>query len=164
MPAHDAFLARPGLPGALGALMDETARASEEFCSLIESLPSERFRRERPSADPDTTSIRAICIHAVGAAHRYADYIRKARGLPYTDRFQLDPERVLSPADVRPLLAEALRYTEEAVEGLHEARDEEVAAITFQVRWGPIFDIEMILEHGIVHLLRHRRQVERWEA
>ena len=42
--------------------------------------------------------------------------------------------------------------------------DEAVAAITFPVRWGPIYDPEMILEHAIVHLLRHRRQIERWPA
>jgi hypothetical protein len=162
MSAPDPFLAHPGLSGALGALMDETARAAEEFCRLIESLPSERFMRERPSDDPDTISIRAICIHAIGAAHRYADYILQARGLPFVDRFQLDPARVASPLDVRPLLVEALGYTERALEGLYDAPDEEVARLTFTVRWGPTYDPEMILEHGIVHLLRHRRQVERW--
>ena len=36
--------------------------------------------------------------------------------------------------------------------------------VQFQVRWGPVYDPEMILEHGIVHLLRHRRQLERWRA
>jgi uncharacterized damage-inducible protein DinB len=158
------FLARPGLPGAFGAIMDETARAAESFCAVIESLPDERFLRERPGADPDTGSIRAICAHAIGAAHRYADYIRKARGLPYVERFELQPDRVAAPASVRPLLIEALRYTEEALEGLYDAPDEEAAAITFPVRWGPTYDPEMILEHGIVHLLRHRRQVERWGA
>jgi hypothetical protein len=161
MSDHATFLNNPDRPGAFGALMGETARAAEEFCNRIESISPEEFRRERPSDDPDTSSVRAICIHAVGAAHRYADYIRKARGLPYTDAFRLDPDRLQVPAHVRPLLAEALKYTEGAIENFP---DDQVAGLTFQVRWGPTYDTEMILEHGIVHLLRHRRQVERWSG
>jgi hypothetical protein len=159
MTERSTILNNPDRPGAFGALMDETARAAADLCRLVESLAPAEFLRERSSDDPDTISIRAICGHAIGAARRYADYIRKARGLPFEEKFTLDPARLQSPADVRPLLAEALRYTEGAIE---DFPDEEVAGLTFQVRWGPTYDTEMILEHGIVHLLRHRRQIERW--
>jgi hypothetical protein len=161
MSASPSFLNNPDRTGAFGALMGETARAAEEFCRRIESISAEEFRAVHPSDDPDTASIRSICIHAVGAAHRYADYIRQARGLPYVDRFQVDPDRLQAPADVRPLLIEALQYTEGAIESFP---DDEVAGLTFQVRWGPTYDTEMILEHGIVHLLRHRRQIDRWKG
>jgi hypothetical protein len=40
--------------------------------------------------------------------------------------------------------------------------ENEVLALSFPVRWGPTYDPEMILEHAICHLLRHRRQLERW--
>jgi DNA recombination protein RmuC len=36
--------------------------------------------------------------------------------------------------------------------------------LTFTVRWGPRYDPEMILEHGVCDLLRHRRPLERWQA
>jgi hypothetical protein len=157
------FLDRPGEPGPFGALMDEYARAADDFCRVIESLPGESFAREVASEDPDTVSIRAVCRHAVGAAHRYADYIRRARGLPFVERFELPPEAAESPAAVRPGLAEMLRYTEAALAGWYEDPAPAEKA-TFTVRWGPTYDPEMILEHGIVHLLRHRRQVERWRA
>ena len=156
------FLGSPGRPGAMGAIMDEYARAANEYCLLIEAIPQARFERETESRDPTTTSLRAIARHTVGAAHRYADYIRAARGLEHVDRFELAPERLLAPADLRPRLSEALRYTESALDGLYEATEETVAAIQFPVRWGPTYDPEMLLEHAIVHLLRHRRQVARW--
>jgi hypothetical protein len=163
MRQRNGFLARPDGPGPFGALMDEYARAAEDFCRVIEAVPETLFFREVPSADPDTVSIRALCRHAVGAAHRYADYVLQARGLPFTERFELPPDRIESPAAVRPALAEMLRYTETALAGWYE--DAALAeGVTFTVRWGPTYDPEMILEHGIVHLLRHRRQVERWRA
>ena len=73
--------------------MDEYARAAEDFCRVIEAIPAALFLREIPSADPDTVSIRALCRHAVGAAHRYADYILQARGLPFIERFELPADR-----------------------------------------------------------------------
>jgi len=156
-----AFLKRPGLPGPFGALMDEYARAAEDFCRVIETVPPDLFERERESSDPDTRSLRALCTHAVGAAHRYADYILKARGKGDPGAFQLDPARMAGPMSVRPLLTEMLRYTEDVLDDFYEHPDR-AESLTFQVRWGPTYDSEMILEHGIVHLLRHRRQVERW--
>jgi len=45
---------------------------------------------------------------------------------------------------------------------LLEMSEEEVLALSFPVRWGPTYDPEMILEHAVCHLLRHRRQLERW--
>ena len=154
------FLTTPGLPGAIGALLDEYARAAEDFCRVVESLPPAEFGTERPSPDPQTVSQRAVCAHVCGAAFRYADYIRKARGLPYVQEPRVVP--VPDPAAVRPLLVEAFRYTEGAVEGMHAWSEAEISKILFQVRWGPTYDTDMILEHAICHLLRHRRQLERW--
>ena len=92
-----------------------------------------------------------------------ADYIRQARGVPFIDRFELPPERIESPAAVRPGLVEMLHYTETSLAGWYED-PAPAEKVTFTVRWGPVYDPEMILEHAIVHLLRHRRQVERWSA
>jgi hypothetical protein len=40
--------------------------------------------------------------------------------------------------------------------------DEEIMAVSMKVRWGPTYDLEQLLEHAIVHILRHRRQIERF--
>jgi hypothetical protein len=31
-----------------------------------------------------------------------------------------------------------------------------------EASWGQVFDLEQLLEHALAHLLRHRRQLERW--
>jgi len=45
---------------------------------------------------------------------------------------------------------------------LRELDEETVDAMEWRVRWGPLYNPESMLEHAIVHLLRHRRQLERW--
>ena len=154
------FLDRPGQPGMYGALLDEYARAAEDLCRTVEAVPGHRFSAERESPDTETVSIQAVCSHVAGAAWSYAEYIRAARGLPPVPR-PYAKDTMTGPAALRPLLATALRHTETAVDGC-PADEAGLIALRFQVRWGPTYDPEMILEHAIVHLLRHRRQIERW--
>ena len=138
--APERFLSEPGAPGAMGALMDEYARAAELLCAFVETIGPEEFEAERESPDPWTVSARAICSHVRRAALGYANDIRKARGLPNEPRGPDLPEGavfVKVPADLRPALEEALQYTEGALEGLYDAGEAEIAAITFEVPWGP---------------------------
>ena len=156
------FLDQPGRDGAFGAILDETAAAADDFCRVVERFSLETWHTERESDDPSCVSPRTVAAHVCGAARRYADYIRKALDMPHVDVYETPLEEVREPFDVRPLLQQALRYTEEAVERFHGQPEEAWAEVTFAVRWGPTYDPEMILEHGLVHLLRHRRQLERW--
>src|SRR4051812_4314029 len=94
------FIRHPGLSGPFGALMDEYARAAGDFCGVVESFDLPRFVAERASSNPSTVSPHAICLHVCGAAHRYAHYIRKARGVDFVERYELDPSRLGSPQDV----------------------------------------------------------------
>lgn len=158
------FLDRPGAAGPFGALMDEYARAADDFCRSIEGLAVERFSEERPSDDPDTRSIAAVCAHTVASAYGYGNYIRQARGVPASSPQRPEPREIASAGGVRSRLEAALRYTEASIGGLYDADAAVIESLRFQVRWGPTYDPEMILEHAIVHLLRHRRQIERWPA
>lgn len=159
------FLTSPGRSGPFGALMDEYARAADDFCRLVESMDAALFAHDvRPGNEDETATPRAVCLHVVGAAHRYAHYIRKARGVSFVERYEADPATLTRPADTRPRLTEAIRLTEETVLPLHGFDDAAVQAISFVVRWGPRYDPEMILEHAVCHLMRHRRQLERWHV
>jgi hypothetical protein len=157
-----AFLRHPGRPGPFGALMDEYARAADDFCGVVDTFDATRFESVHVSNSPETSSPHAVCVHVCGAAHRYAHYIRKARGVDFVDRYELDPSRLRHPSDVRGLLAEAILLMEETVEPLLPLTDAGIQALGFVVRWGPVYDPEMLLEHAVCHLLRHRRQLERW--
>ena len=113
---------------------------------------------ERPSEDPDTVSPLAVCRHVVHAAHVYAGYLRKAHGLPPA-RFI---DRVTGQGDVRPALHAEISHTEESVAPLRPLSGEQVLKVEFKVSWGSVYNPEILLEHAICHVLRHRRQLERW--
>jgi uncharacterized damage-inducible protein DinB len=143
---------------AFDACLDEYRRAAKEFCDVVERFAPGAFAAERPSDDPDTVSPLAICRHVVHAAHVYAGYLRKAQGLapaPFADR-------VKGQHDVRPALDAELRYTEESAAPMRKLPGDEVLKIEFRVSWGSTYNPEILLEHAICHLLRHRRQLERW--
>jgi 1,4-dihydroxy-6-naphthoate synthase len=161
MPAHP-FLDRPGEPGAMGALMDEYARAAEDFCRVVEGFDAARFAAALPGLAAHTVSPQVVCRHVLTAAHRYSDGIRRARGLPFAEGFRVEAGVPARPDALRPLLAEMLRYTEAGLDGLYGQSDEQVSVIRFQVPWGVEYDPDMLLEHAVCHLLRHRRQLERW--
>lgn len=51
-------------------------------------------------------------------------------------------------------------YTKNSFEGIWQKTNEEIEAIKIDTRWKVTYDFEQLLEHAIVHILRHRRQVE----
>jgi len=157
------FLAQPGSSGAFGALLDEYARAAADFCRVTEGFDDARFAEERPSDDPDTKSALALCRHVGSAAFGYANHLRQAQGLPLARPTPAPKERIRAPADLRPVLVDALRLTEETVAPLRALAGDAVLEFAIPVRWSPQpYNPEVMLEHAICHLLRHRRQLERW--
>jgi uncharacterized damage-inducible protein DinB len=57
-----------------------------------------------------------------------------------------------------------LEYTAQTVEGRWEMTDEEIEKAAVDRGWGVIYNLEQLLEHAIVHILRHRRQIEKFIA
>ena len=109
--------------------MDEYARAAEDFCRVVETFDLPRFAAERPSDNPNTISPRAICLHVIGAAHRYAHYIRKARGVDFVERYDADPGQLRSPREVRTLLIER-NPVDGGVKPLLKATEQEIQALS----------------------------------
>ena len=54
-------------------------------------------------------------------------------------------------------------YMLETVEDMYGLTESELGNHIINTRWGAIIDVDMLLEHAIVHLLRHRRQLEKFK-
>jgi CRP-like cAMP-binding protein len=162
------FLREPGSDGWVGAVLDEYARAAVDLCRVVEGFSDEAFLREREVADPDVRSPRAVCEHVANAAVGYSHYVRRMQGLeaplPGSPERLAEREEVPTPSAFRAALARGVRRTEDVCEALRRTPDAEVGAMTLRVSWGAVHDPESILEHAVVHLLRHRRQLERWDG
>ena len=152
--------------GGVGAMMDEYERAAGELKNVLVRASEEQFVRivDTQTKDEDCRSIQTIMTHVVGAGYGYADYLRAVFGIPSTR-----PASTVRGSAVPIQHGEAaekingfLRYTAETLEGKWEMTDEQIMAVSMKVRWGPTYDLEQLLEHAIVHILRHRRQIERF--
>jgi hypothetical protein len=61
-------------------------------------------------------------------------------------------------------LAEAFQFTETVFRDIKDSELEEFAETKkIAARWGQVYDIEQMMEHAIVHILRHRRQIEKFK-
>ncbi len=149
--------------GALAALVDEFERSTKELVQIIEELTDDEFRTVRkPEAEEEFRSIQTVVNHVVRAGYAHANHIRVA--------FSLDWSPTEIPLGTRTesldQLSAMLAYMVATFEGRWEMTEEQIEAVQIKSRWGTTYDLEQLLEHAVVHLLRHRRQIARflWEA
>ena len=144
--------------GAIGALMDEYERAALELRNLVELVSEDDYVKifDAETKDEDCRSIQTIMSHVVRACYGYANSIRGAFSM---EKQVYDPKQ-LSKREVLEKFDEALQYTVATLEGKWEMPNEEIFATSMKGDYPE--DLEQKLEHAIVHILRHRRQIERF--
>ncbi|HET7224178.1 MAG TPA: DinB family protein [Candidatus Eisenbacteria bacterium] len=151
-------------PGPLGAVMDETERAAAELERVFARVTDAHYEVivDPDTQDEDCRSIQTIVRHVIQAGYGYANRTRRVLGIAVTreaGEVGLFP-RAQFPRELRAMLD----YTIETLEGRWEMPWEEQVNHPVETPWGGRFTIELLLEHGIVHLLRHRRQLEKFLA
>ncbi len=146
--------------GPLGALMDEYERAAAEFGALISSVPAQKYDvvLDPNTANEDCRSIQRICYHVLFAGYNYANSIRRKFGTAISspEKFVPEQEQFLGALDAM------LAYTDETLSNRYSMTDEDLNQTMIHIRWSDHHDMEALLEHAVVHILRHRRQVERF--
>lgn len=146
--------------GAIGALMDEYERAGAELRRLLERISEDDFVRvvDSQTDNDDCRSVQTIMSHVVGSEYTYADYIREQFSIA-----SARPQRkLLSRQESLEQLDAALEYTAQTLEGRWEMSDEEISGTVINSRWGVVYDVEQMLEHAVLHILRHRRQIDKF--
>ena len=146
--------------GAIGALMDEYERAASELARLVEQIPDDEFERvvDSQTEDEDCRSVQTIMSHVVRAGYGYADHLRAQFSMESTR----PQPKLLAREESLEQLEAALAYTVETLDGRWEMSGEEISRVVIKTRWGAVYDAEGLLEHAIVHVLRHRRQIEKF--
>ena len=145
--------------GAIGALMDEYERAAVDLKNLILQISETDFEKvvDQDTKDEDCRSVQTIVSHVTNSGYGYANYIRD-----WFDIFKNSPgRRLLSQKDFFTEFEKMLTYTAETLEGKWEFSDDDIMKVKIKARWGSQYDLEQLLEHAIVHILRHRRQIEK---
>lgn len=152
------------LEGGLGAILAEYKKASDEFVLVIKNVPQNDFLKivDKKTTDDDCRSIQTISRHVIRSGYAYANYILNALGI--TAEFPIADEMKIKKAE--DATNEIRKMIEYNLHNLYEVNREKIEvnmfSIEFTTRWGEEFNFEQILEHAVVHILRHRRQIEKF--
>jgi len=148
---------------AIGAILDEYERAVDELKQEIADVPEPWlvYIVDPFTDDECCRSIQTVLSHVVSAGFNYAVEIYTFLG--HQESFRkpvfLDSAEAYSQA-----LTEMFKFTEGLFERYPNIKlEEHDNSKKITVRWNQQYDVEQMMEHAIVHVLRHRRQVERFK-
>lgn len=149
--------------GAIGALLDEYEKSIEELKQVIVDLSDEDLIEiiDEETEDEDCRSIQTILTHVVRGGYTYVVEMRKWLGetIGYKDKKLLN-----SSSEYLAALDEMFAYSVKLFEDHPNMKLEEYDSNKkILVRWGQKYDADQLIEHAIVHILRHRRQIERFK-
>ena len=151
-------------PGAIGALLDEYERALADLKRVIGTIPDNDLTMiiDPNTQDDNCRSFQTILTHVVHSGYGYAisiynlkgyDKVRPGKVFHGTMKEYLnDLDSVFSFTE--KVLAE---FTDQDLEQFDNARK-------IKAGWGQVYDVEQMMEHAIVHILRHRRQIEKFKG
>ena len=148
--------------GAAGALLDEYEKAILELIDTLKDISSQELHAivDSETQDKDCKSIQTILSHVVNSGYNYVVVIRKSLGENIAYVVPALQERC--QAYSTDLVAMFQFNVQLFLDYPHLKLEEHAAAAKIKVRWGQIYDVEQLLEHAILHVLRHRRQIERF--
>lgn len=149
--------------GAVGALLDEYEKAILELQKILETISDQELAIvvDSKTTDPNCKSIQAILSHVVNAGYGYAISIQKLKG------YGIDRPDKLFHSTVKEYtqdLTEVFAFTTTVFKNINDNELEQFDNSKKMVSsWGQVYDIEQMSEHAIVHILRHRRQIEKFK-
>ena len=149
---------------AVSALLAEYQKAIIELQHVIHDISEEdlTFTVDHATTNPDCKSIQTILSHVVSSGYSYCVYIQN-----FKNKNTVRPEKVnrSSIADYINDLNKILKFTQETFATIDDdALEEWDASKKIRTSWGQLYDIEQLMEHAIVHILRHRRQIETFKT
>jgi len=157
------ILLMPGeLTGTIKALLDEYKKAINELIVVIKPLGTKEILiiRDDKTANENCRSVQTILTHVVYAGYGYTSFIETHHG----DRQERRPKKLFETAD---------EYIEELngmfdycknffMEHPNVPLEEYDPSKKILTHWGQVYDIDQLMEHAVVHVLKHRRQIQRF--
>lgn len=150
--------------GAVGALLDEYERALVDLQLAIADISDDELIAiaDNKTSDTSCKSVQTILSHVVNAGYGYAIFIRQLLGDKTV--YSTDDLLHLTTKDYHKDLNNFFAFTIETFKNIQDDQLEEFDDNKkIKTRWKQVYDIEQITEHAIVHILRHRRQIEKFK-
>ncbi|MCW3465212.1 DinB family protein [Chitinophaga nivalis] len=149
--------------GAKGALLDEYENVLQALIHVIADISDQELVHliDTTTKNDNCRSFQTVLAHVVHAVYAYSTYIDKLYGhTPVLPDKQFHPTVSLFIADLR----HGFQYTVDVFRDIKDTELEvEDADKKILTPWGQLYDIEQMMEHAIVHVMRHRRQLEKFK-
>jgi uncharacterized damage-inducible protein DinB len=149
--------------GAIGALLDIYQEAISDFKKIIENIPDNALTIiiDPHTTDENCKSIQTVLSHIVHSGYGYATNIHNLKGNNTTR-----PDKIfhLTIKEYSEDLTNVFNYTEKIFKEFKDSELEQFDnSLKIKTGWGQFYDIEQMMEHAIVHILRHKRQIEKFK-
>ena len=142
--------------GAIGAMTDEYEKAFNELKAVLISIPDATFLKDLDAKEEDFKSIRNITLHMIRSGYAYSNYVRKWFG----NEVNSVTIEVNSIEECLSELDKMFLYHIATFENKWLLTDDEMMKAIIKTSW-TTYDLEAIIEHAIVHILRHRLQIQK---
>jgi len=148
--------------GTIRALLDEYKKAVNELLAVIKPLSSKELLiiRDDKTSNENCRSIQTILTHVAYAGYGYTNFIEIHLGSKKERRAKLFFENADEYIEDLNGMFEYCRNLFAENPGIElEEYDPSKKILT---HWGQVYDIDQLMEHAIVHVLKHRRQIQRF--
>jgi uncharacterized damage-inducible protein DinB len=143
--------------GATGALTDEYEKALLELQIVLSGISNAEFLEiKNPSLSDNSQSIRNIIAHVVRSGYSYANYIRNRFG----EEVFANEFKIVTIEDASNNLEYMFLYTQETLRDKGHLTHNDMMHLLIKTSW-TTYDLEAMIEHAIVHILRHRLQIQK---
>jgi uncharacterized damage-inducible protein DinB len=150
------------LTGTIKALLDEYKKAINELIAVIKPLSSNEILiiKDNETTNENCRSVQTILTHVVYAGYGYTNFIANH----YADKKERRPRQFFENAEdyIRELNGMFDDCQNFFVEHPGIELEEYDASKKILTHWGQVYDIDQMMEHAIVHVLKHRRQIQRF--
>jgi uncharacterized damage-inducible protein DinB len=158
------YMAAKSRQGAIGALLDEYERSVFELKRTIAEISDQSLIRiiDLHATDANCRSIQTVLSHVVSSGYGYATSIHNLKG-----HGRPRPVKTLRSTVKEYLddLHAMLEFTETVLSEFDDRDLEQLDdALKIKTGWDQLYDIEQLMEHAIVHILRHRRQLDKMKT
>lgn len=148
--------------GAVGALLDEYEKAINELQNLIGKITQAELTLilDENTNDPQCKSFQSILSHVISAGYYYATETRNFLGEQneFRKNVLLDTLQEYQK-EINEMFNYNVQLFADYPNIVLEEKDNSKKILT---RWNQLYDVEQLFEHAIVHILRHRRQIEKF--
>ena len=147
--------------GAVGALLNIYEQAILDLQKTIEDIPDESLMLIMDSQTPDENckTIQLILSHVIHSGYGYATSIHNLKGDNAVCPGKTYHETVKKYSEE---LFEVFVFTQNIFKDIEDDELEQFDnSLKIKTSWGQWYDIEQLTEHAIVHILRHKRQIDK---